>query len=62
MNLSYNLGNPIKADRLIKDITKLCSKVPQDQASNMVLVISLAKLVEYEYDSPLPKLEYKPYE
>ena len=62
MNLSYNLAHPIQVDKLIKDITKLCSKVSPDQASSTMLVISLSKVIEYNYDSPLPKLEYKPHD
>lgn len=60
MNLAYNLGNSIQADRLIKDVTKLCGKVSPNQASDTLLVISLKNITDYEGESPLPKLEYKP--
>ena len=52
----YSLSQETLSDKIISDITKLVSKVPQDQLPNHVLTISLKEIVNYAGDNPLPKI------
>lgn len=52
----YSLSQETLSDKIISDITKLVSKVPQDQLPNYVLTISLKEIVNYAGDNPLPKI------
>jgi hypothetical protein len=55
----YSLNKKLSGDQIVKDITNLLAKFPQDEIKNIVLAISLQKIVDYAGDSPLPKISYQ---
>ena len=55
----YSLNKNLSGEVILKDITNLLGKFPQDQKQNMILTISLQKIVDYAGDSPLPKINYE---
>lgn len=57
--ISYNLGKQLDANRIIKDINNLIGSQNPEVIKRCVLVIKLQEIVDYEGDSPLPKIEYK---
>lgn len=59
MNLAYSLSQNVSIEKVIKDISKLCGKISQDELKTMSLVISLQKIVDYAGDSPIPKITYE---
>ena len=60
MNLSYSLNKQISVEKIIKDISKLCGKISQDEINSTALVISLQKISDHAGDSLLPKIAYEP--
>lgn len=59
MKLAYSLNKNISAEKIIKDIQNIVSKIPQDEITNSVLVVSLQKITNYAGDSLLPKITYE---
>lgn len=59
MKLAYSLNKEIRADKIIKDIQKLVSKIHKDEIVNSVLTISLEKVTNSS-NSLIPKLDHKP--
>lgn len=59
MKLAYILNKEVSADKIIKDIQKLVSKIPKDEIVNSVLTISLEKITDYAGDNPIPKITYE---
>ncbi len=55
----YSLNKNLSGEVILKDITNLLGKFPQDEKQNMILTISLQKIVDYAGDSPLPKINYE---
>lgn len=60
MNIAYSLGNQVSLEKIVKDINKLCRKIPPQELSESVLVISIQKIGNHIGDSPLPKIAYDP--
>ncbi len=50
--IHYTLDKNLSGEIILKDITNLLAKFPQDELKNMILTISLQK-------SPLPKISYE---
>ena len=55
----YSLDKKLSGDQIVKDITNLLAKFPQDEIKNMALTISLQKIVDYAGDNPIPKISYQ---
>lgn len=55
-HISYILNKNIEADRILKDITKLVSTIPQQDMMNYALRISLHKVADHIGDSHMPKI------
>lgn len=60
MDLSYSLGKEISGEKILKEIIKLCKKIPREELSSTALVISLVKITDLEQNSVMPNIEYKP--
>lgn len=60
--LSYNLNNQelnLTGDRLVNDIMRMISKIAPKDRQDLLLIVKLQKIVPYDGDSPLSKIEYK---
>jgi hypothetical protein len=55
----YSLNKNLSGEVIVKDLTNLLAKFPQDELKNMILTISLQKIVDYAGDNPLPKINYQ---
>lgn len=55
----YSLNKNLSGEVIVKDLTNLLAKFPQDELKNMILTISLQKIVDYAGDSPIPKITYE---
>ena len=43
-----------------EDLQKLIHKINNENNEDLVLVISVQKIINYNGDSPIPKIEYHP--
>lgn len=55
----YSMNKNLSGEVIVKDLTNLLAKFPQDELKNMILTISLQKIVDYAGDSPIPKITYE---
>ena len=55
----YSLNKNLSGEVIVKDLTNLLAKFPQDELKNMILTISPQKIVDYAGDSPIPKITYE---
>jgi hypothetical protein len=55
----YSLNKNLSGESIVKDLTNLLAKFPQDELKNMILTISLQKIVDYAGDNPIPKITYE---
>jgi hypothetical protein len=53
------MNKNLSGEVIVKDLTNLLAKFSQDELKNMILTISLQKIVDYAGDSPLPKISYQ---
>lgn len=57
MKLAYCLNQSLSLDKLIGDLKKVLSKIPQEDIENSVLTISLVKIVTPAPNLPPPIIE-----
>ena len=55
----YSMNKNLSGEVIVKDLTNLLAKFPQDELKNMILTISPQKIVDYAGDSPIPKITYE---
>lgn len=55
----YSMNKNLSGEVIVKDLTNLLAKFSQDELKNMILTISLQKIVDYAGDSPIPKITYE---
>jgi hypothetical protein len=53
----YKLDKELSGQKILEDLQKLISNY---NSKDSVLVISVKKIIDYNGDSLLPKLEYRP--
>ena len=52
----YKLDKNIDGSKLLQDIQKLITKISNNNNSDLILVISVQKIINYSGDSLVPKL------
>lgn len=57
MKLAYCLNKSLSLDKLMRDLEKVLSKIPQENYENSVLTISLEKVVTPDQTLLLPIIE-----
>lgn len=55
----YKLDKNIDGNKILQDIQKLISNCRTQHNDEIVLVISVQKIINHSGDSLIPKLEYK---
>lgn len=58
--IAYKLNQNIEAQKLLQDIQKLIQQNIKDQNPENFLLVVRVQQINYNDDSSIPKLEYKP--
>ena len=54
------LNKELSGQKILEDLQKLIHKINNENNEDLVLVISVQKIINYNGDSPIPKIEYHP--